>query len=378
MMLSDSTHAPLLIHTSSIDIKPVLSAIESQGVGVIEKTVETGQPFTSIEEASHLPLQLWMAESLSQELLEDLRSVLRVLPTAQVCLIVPKLNGDHFEVGIRAGAGEVLDLSQVQTHVQPFLHRAHRKILHIERLFHQGVYNASGLGFHHGAARLLHDINSPLTAIQNSFEMIEMDHEVSAEELNAKEKLLAKGIDSARKITDSWHEFLHAQDHPEAGCDLHAAIRNAANVVLADHPDITLETSPEFLSPTFKGSFPALTIQGGPHAYELIFFHLFSNAAEALQDATGGKIRVELEEEDSILLVTVEDNGPGIHPDMKNTLWKDFQTTKRNSGHFGMGLGIVRYLLMTVGGSIRFADQKKLGGAAFVIELRPWPSRKPM
>jgi signal transduction histidine kinase len=377
-MLSNLSQTLLLIHSSSGDIEPILKTIEDQGVNIIEKTVETGQSYTSIEASSHLPLQLWAAESLSQKVLEDLGSVLRALPTAQVCLILTDLNGGDFEEGIRAGAGEVIALSQVQTHLHPFLHHARLRIRNFERIHHEGIYYASGHGFLHGAARLLHDINSPFTAIQNSFEMIEMDRDVSGEELNPKEKLLAKGINGARTIADHWHEFLHDQDDPEARCDLHAAIRCAASVVLADHPDITLEAIPEFLSPAFEGSFPPLTIQGDPNAYELIFFHLFSNAVDALQDAADGHIRVELAFQGSILLVTVEDNGPGIHPDVKNTLWKDFQTTKRNSGHFGMGLGIVRYLLMTIGGSIRFADQKRLGGAAFVIELRPRPSRNPM
>jgi len=367
----------LLLHTPSVETGPVLNELRRCGIDVLSEPLPPGGSPISSPAALKSPLQVWLLDSIESTVLEDLETLRGALPQVQVCLIAANVTGDVALQGFRSGACEVFAPDKVKPGLQAFLRRAKQRISQLQRQFNRGKYDAAGAGFQHGVARLLHDMNSPITAIQNSFEMIEMEREVEGAELSPKEKLIAKGIGGAQAITNHWHEYLRAQERLTAVCDLHAAIHTAAEVVLSEHPEIALEAEPEYLSPAFEGTIPERTIQGDPFTYELIFFHLYANAAEALEDAAGGKVRIELNERDSLLTITIEDNGPGIHPHVKNTLWKDFQTTKSERGHFGLGLGVVRYLLMTVGGSIRFADTKKLGGAAFMVELRPRPPRDP-
>ena len=377
-MQSEFLRQVLVIHPESLNVDQISNLVNERGFSCLVKTIGDSEIYASLEESSEMPLQIWVMEAITADRLEELAVLVQTFAIAQVCLVSVQVTPDDFMASIRAGACEVVKFDEIETQLELNLQKAHRRLLVIERLVHSGSYSSTKLGFQHGAARLLHDINSPLTAIQNSFEMIEMDHEVAGDELNAKEKLLSKGIEAARAISDHWHEYLHAQDHADARCDLFAAIRNAANVVFSVRPEITFEANPGSLSPSFGGTAEKRMIQGSAHSYELIFFHLFTNAIEALAEASGGIVRVDVNDQESLVQITVEDNGPGIHPDVKNTLWKDFQTTKSGQGHFGMGLGIVRYLLMTVGGSIRYADEKKLGGAAFLVELRPMPMRKPL
>jgi signal transduction histidine kinase len=84
-----------------------------------------------------------------------------------------------------------------------------------------------------------------------------------------------------------------------------------------------------------------------------IFTNLILNAKEALvEDQTlKGKIHINIEKNNSNLIVKVKDNGPGIPNDIENDIFEPFFTTKPSSGT-GLGLGIAKRLVNLYGGQI--------------------------
>ncbi|MGI9592486.1 MAG: ATP-binding protein [Myxococcota bacterium] len=73
--------------------------------------------------------------------------------------------------------------------------------------------------------------------------------------------------------------------------------------------------------------------------------------------------------------ITVEDDGPGIAPEQREQIFEPFarvdESRDRESGGAGLGLAIVRRIVVGHGGDVR-AGSAAGGGARFVIE---WPER---
>jgi signal transduction histidine kinase len=106
-----------------------------------------------------------------------------------------------------------------------------------------------------------------------------------------------------------------------------------------------------------------------------VLLNLLLNAADAC--GPGGHIRVRAELATELVKLTVEDDGPGVHPDVRSRLFEPFATTKEVGKGTGLGLAVCRGLVEAAGGSIAL-DATYSPGARFVVLLRPAaPSGKP-
>jgi C4-dicarboxylate-specific signal transduction histidine kinase len=68
------------------------------------------------------------------------------------------------------------------------------------------------------------------------------------------------------------------------------------------------------------------------------------------------------------VLLSVEDNGPGVPSAVKDSLFEPFVTTKDIGRGTGLGLSVSRGLVEGAGGSIAL-DRDYAPGARFVVEL---------
>jgi two-component system, NtrC family, C4-dicarboxylate transport sensor histidine kinase DctB len=102
---------------------------------------------------------------------------------------------------------------------------------------------------------------------------------------------------------------------------------------------------------------------------EQVLVNLLQNAAEALGETPGPKIRVEVRKTGGKVRITVADNGPGLAPAALEGLFTPFVTTKPQG--LGLGLVISRDIIAEFGGELSAAPSTATqAGAAFVITLR--------
>lgn len=69
-----------------------------------------------------------------------------------------------------------------------------------------------------------------------------------------------------------------------------------------------------------------------------------------------------------LVRIEVEDNGPGVAPEVRETLFEPFVTTKDVGEGTGLGLAVCRGLVEGAGGTIALEDASS-GGALFILEL---------
>ena len=103
---------------------------------------------------------------------------------------------------------------------------------------------------------------------------------------------------------------------------------------------------------------------------EQVFNNLIKNSWEALSQTPSPKIVVTgLRDRDpNFVLVTVQDNGPGISKEIQEKIWVSFFTTKGGSGGTGLGLSACVQIVNQHGGSISLESESGKG-AMFSVRL---------
>lgn len=98
--------------------------------------------------------------------------------------------------------------------------------------------------------------------------------------------------------------------------------------------------------------------------------NLIDNALEATRRHTGANGRVQLSMTDlgQELIFEVEDQGPGIAPEVQDRIFEKGVTSKPGNEH-GFGLHLVRQFLDTWGGSITVENLSDAGGSRFTLYL---------
>lgn len=116
----------------------------------------------------------------------------------------------------------------------------------------------------------------------------------------------------------------------------------------------------------FDCSASEMPIPVSEEALNEILSNLVVNAIEA--QPNGGRVRVCLSQVGDGLRIGIEDDGPGITPQMRSRIFEPFFTTKATGT--GLGLAIVARCVADVGGTISCESPIRDGrGARFTVEL---------
>jgi len=102
-----------------------------------------------------------------------------------------------------------------------------------------------------------------------------------------------------------------------------------------------------------------------------VLLNLVLNAGAAVASnpgATGGRVTVRASAAGDRVRVEVEDDGPGVAPEVRARLFEPFVTTKEVGEGTGLGLAVCRGLVESAGGEIDL-DRGYEGGARFVVVL---------
>jgi two-component system C4-dicarboxylate transport sensor histidine kinase DctB len=111
---------------------------------------------------------------------------------------------------------------------------------------------------------------------------------------------------------------------------------------------------------------PALRVMAERVRLEQVLVNLLQNAFEAVEGAAQPEVRLAVDARETEVAVTVSDNGPGLAPEVAESLFLPFVTTKPRG--VGLGLVISREITAEFGGRLT-VESRPGEGAAFTVAL---------
>lgn len=116
----------------------------------------------------------------------------------------------------------------------------------------------------------------------------------------------------------------------------------------------------------FERQAGALTLETDPDLLKQVLLNLLRNSVEAVAGTPGAEVRLAASQSRGGTVITVEDNGPGFAPAVKDKLFEPFTTTKASGT--GLGLPVARKLTEALGGRISIQPREP-GGVRVEIVL---------
>jgi two-component system sensor kinase FixL len=112
---------------------------------------------------------------------------------------------------------------------------------------------------------------------------------------------------------------------------------------------------------------PLPHITADPIQIEQVLVNVLRNAIEAVACTNRERwVRIRLRHIDDEVQVEIEDNGPGVSPDIAQRLFEPFETSKLRG--MGLGLSLSREMIKAHGGSLAW-DATAAVGSRFVVRL---------
>jgi two-component system, NtrC family, nitrogen regulation sensor histidine kinase NtrY len=221
------------------------------------------------------------------------------------------------------------------------------------------------------ARRLAHEIKNPLTPIQLGVQEIHRRYQGPDEQfrdlLDTTLEIVEDEVGTLRRLVSEFSEFARLPEAHLEQADLAEFLAEQRRQIETAEADGGEELSVIRHSgklPAFEWTLPTTPAEVAVDRQMLrrALLNLIQNAADALADAKvqSPKIKVTLTRSADLFVIDVEDNGPGIPEEMRDTIFDPYVTTKHSGT--GLGLAIVKKIAIEHGGMIT-ASISSYGGA---------------
>ncbi len=243
-------------------------------------------------------------------------------------------------------AGIVLE----RTRAEEKLSLVHGQLIHSEKLSAMGKLSAS----------ISHEFNNPILGIRNVLEQVSRER-VLDEGLQELSLLAIDECSRVMKLATQLRDFFK----PSTGvAEAITVEKSVEDMVLLQSNDLVKRGI--LLDRYYESELPK--VFAVEDQIKQVVLNLIQNAGEALPEK-GGKIGVRLKKSGSFVLLQVEDNGPGIPPEIQNQIYEPFFTTKKDEVKgTGLGLSVSYGIVNNHGGHIEFENAEG-GGALFSVYL---------
>ncbi len=229
------------------------------------------------------------------------------------------------------------------------LGRAHAELAASERLATVGRL----------AAGIAHEVGNPLSGILGYLSLVRMRSKDDPQVTDFLQRIEGE----VQRINTIVRGLLDLGRPPQTTLrpvELHGLVRTAAELVRA---------GPDLEGRTVHLEVPeGLLAQTDPGPLSQVLINLLLNAGQAT--GPGGQIRVRAESGtgSNDLRLHVEDDGPGLPPEVLERLFQPFFTTRGAGKGTGLGLAVSDHLARSLGGALR-AENRPEGGARFTLTL---------
>ena len=211
------------------------------------------------------------------------------------------------------------------------------------------------------ARRLAHEIKNPLTPIQMAMDNLRKtwrkQHPSFGELLEDSTATVLEEADRLRRIVTEFSDFARMPKPDLAPLDLGEVVSAALALYQGE-------------SPVEHKATPVPPIEADRGQMNQVLLNLVENARDAIAGKDGGTIVVTTRRGDAgdRVELIVEDNGPGVPPELRDRVFTPYFTTKQGRGGTGLGLAIVHRIVSDHGGRVVIGAAPS-GGARVTVEL---------
>ncbi|MTI17811.1 HAMP domain-containing protein [Rhodobacteraceae bacterium RKSG542] len=229
------------------------------------------------------------------------------------------------------------------------------------------------------AADVAHELKNPLTSLRSAVETLPLAKtedsrarlmEIIQHDVRRLDRLISDISEASR--VDA--EMARAENQ---SFDLAVLLRTLAEIAnertREGEPEVVIEVVPSKIEHPFE-------MVGNGERLSQVFNNLIDNARSFSPE--GGKVYLTARREQSKIVVTVEDEGPGIGADVMERIFERFYTDRPETEGFGnnsgLGLSICRQIVQAHNGTItaenrsdnaKSEDDKAKTGARFIVTL---------
>lgn len=208
---------------------------------------------------------------------------------------------------------------------------------------------------------------NPESSVQEAIEEIDLNFMVS--DLQNLMGSMQTGVDRIRSIILALRIFSHLGESDIKSVDLQAGIDST--LMLLQHRLMPQSDRPEIKVVKSYHSLPPVTC----HASQInqVFLNLLTNAIDALESQEASKertiwIRTEVTPRETVL-VSIQDNGPGIPDKVRSRIFDPFFTTKAANQGSGLGLTTSYQIIVEKHKGNLICHSSPQEGAEFIVEI---------
>ncbi|MFZ5766674.1 MAG: sensor histidine kinase [Thermodesulfobacteriota bacterium] len=212
-------------------------------------------------------------------------------------------------------------------------------------------------------AGVAHELNNPLSNISTSAQILaeEIDHGDPDFKKNLLHQIESQ-TDKARDIVRTLLEFSRVKEFHKENIHLRQLMDETMRLIksqVGKGVEIAIDIPDDIMVNVDK------------QRMQQVFLNLIKNAGDALEKSghiwiTAQKLPTENGNEVEIM---VEDDGPGIPPEMRDKIFEPFFTTKDVGKGSGLGLYVVHDIIESHGGELRL-ESNPGSGTTFIIWLK--------
>lgn len=209
-------------------------------------------------------------------------------------------------------------------------------------------------------AGIVHEINQPLTAAQTWIQGAQ--RQLQQDNGQAVSQALAAALTQTQRISallTRFREHVVQEKVILRETDLVHCWLQVVNLLeherRAEHITVSHAFAPE-----------ATTVLADPLWLEQVLHNLLSNAIQAQQPDTAGWVKIESQKNESGVLITVTDGGPGFSPEALQNAFMPFYSGREVG--IGLGMTLTESLMTRMNGSITLGNAPQ-GGAQIRLQL---------
>ncbi len=274
----------------------------------------------------------------------------------------PMYDNNRQHLGYRTSVRDITERQQLRDQLR--IHADHleqlveQRTLRLRQLEHHGRQMEKLAALGQLAAGVAHEINNPLAGVRNAFELIKSSLSPSHKHFDLLE-LIDREIERISGIVHQMYQLYRRSPQPATDFSLERIVDEVAYLLakVADKHRVTLRCqSPEI----------PISVHLPEGEVKQILYNLIRNAIQA--SPAGDEVTVHLIANTQEACVSIEDNGPGIPPDLLPRIFDPFFSTKQHAVEAGMGLGlsVSHSLVESMGGRIE-VDCEERQGCRFLV-----------